>query len=140
MALIPLNTFKTKTTKLTSATAYTSWTGPTMQTSTVYTAPIGVTAIILMAQVSNITTQTQICSFIHHRNRPVLKDAQGNGGQDGNVDSYLVKDFEIPGNDAATVLTGKLIIEQLDSIRAYNNGNSNQSLQLVLSVLETANS
>ena len=138
MALIPLNTFKTKTTKLTSATAYTSYTLG-MQTSTVYTAPIGVTAIILMAQVANLSTITQTCSFVHHRNRPVLRDAQGNGGQDGNIDSYLVKNFEIPGGDAATVLTGKLIIEQLDSIRAYNLSSSTNSLQLVLSVLETAN-
>ena len=141
MALIPLNTFKTKTTKITSATSYTSWAGKTsgMQTSTVYTAPIGVTAIILMAQISNITSSTQTVSFIHHRQRPVLQDAQGNGGQDADVDSYLVKDFQIPGGDAATVLTGKLILEQLDSIRAYNNSDSTQSLQLVLSVLETAN-
>jgi hypothetical protein len=139
MALIPLNTFKTKTTKLTSATAYTNYTAG-MQTSTVYTAPIGVTAIILMAQVANLSTLTQTCSFVHHRNRPVLRDAQGNGGQDGNVDSYLVKNFEIPGGDAATVLTGKLILEQLDSVRAYNLSSSTQSLQLVLSVLETANS
>ena len=139
MALIPLNTFKTKTTKITSSTAYTSWESG-MTTSTVYTAPIGVTAIILMAQISNLTTQTQSVSFIHHRNRPVLRDAQGNGGQDGNIDSFLVKDFEVPGNDAAAVLTGKLIIEQLDSIRAYNGSTSTDALQLVLSVLETANS
>jgi hypothetical protein len=139
MALIPLNTFKTKTTKLTSSTAYTSYRSG-MTTSTVYTAPIGVTSIVLMAQVSNISTQTQLCSFVHHRNRPVLRDSQGNGGQDGNIDSFLVKDFAIPAGDSAAVLTGKLIIEQLDSIRAYNSSNSTQTLQLVLSILETANS
>ena len=139
MALIPLNTFKTKTTKLTSSTAYTSFeTG--MTTSTVYTAPIGVTSIILMAQVANLSTQTQYCNFIHHRNRPVLRDSQGNGGQDGDTDSYLVKQFAIPAGDSAAVLTGKLIIEQLDSIRAYGASSSTNSLQLVLSVLETANS
>ena len=139
MALIPLNTFKTKTTKLTSATAYTSYeTG--MSTSTVYTAPIGVTSIILMAQVANISTQTQYCNFIHHRNRPILRDSQGAGEQAGNTDSYLVKNFAIPAGDSAAVLTGKLIIEQLDSIRAYNDSGNTTSLQLVLSVLETANS
>ena len=139
MALIPLNTFKTKTTKLTSSTSYTAYnTGAT--TSTVYTAPIGVTSIILMAQVANLTTQTQYCNFIHHRNRPVLRDSQGAGEQTGNTDSYLVKDFAIPAGDSAAVLTGKLIIEQLDSIRAYNDSNSTGTLQLVLSVLETANS
>ena len=138
MALIPLNTFKTKTTKLTSSTAYTNWT-PGNFTSTVYTAPIGVTAIVLMAQVANISTQTQYCSFMHHRNRRVLQDAQGNGGQDPNIDSYLVQDFAIPSGDSAAVLTGKLILEQLDSIRAYNSSASTTTLQLVLSILETAN-
>jgi hypothetical protein len=127
MAQLPLNTFKTKTSILSTST-----------TATVYTAPIGVTAIILMAQVSNIGTQTQNVSFIHHRNRPVLADAQGNGYQAPNTDSYLVKDFGIPNNDAGTPLSGKMIVESLDSIRAFADREG--TLQLVLSVLETANS
>lgn len=136
MALIPLNTFKTKTTVLSSSTSYFAYTTGTT-TSTVYTAPIGVTSIILMAQVANISTQTQYCSFMHHRNRPILSDAQGNGSQPGNTDSLLVRNFAIPAGDSASVLTGKLILEQLDSIRAH--GSSTSTLQLVLSVLETAN-
>ena len=133
MALIPLNTFKSKTTLLKNST-----TGTT--STTVYTAPIGVTSIILMAQVANVSTVTQYCSFIHHRNRRVLADAQGNGAQPGNVDSYLVTSFAIPAGDAGTVLSGKLILESLDSIRAYSHGaQSSSTLQLVLSVLETAN-
>lgn len=126
MALIPLNTFKTKTSMLGDVT-----------TGTVYVAPVGVTSIILMAQIANTTTATQFVSVIHHRNRPVLADAQGNGAQANNVDSYLVRDFAIPPNDSGSVLTGKLIIESLDSVRAYSIvGNS---CQLVLSILETAN-
>jgi hypothetical protein len=126
MAQLPLNTFKTKTTKLTSST-----------TATVYTSPIGVTAIILMAQLSNLTTTTQTVSFVHFRNRPILADAQGNGGQPPQTPSYLVKDFAIPPNDAATPLTGKMIIESLDKIWAYSSNSG--TVQLVLSVLETAN-
>jgi hypothetical protein len=126
MALIPLNTFKTKTAILGSNS-----------TSTVYTAPVGVTAIILMAQVANLSTGTQVLNFVHHRNRPVLADAQGNGAQAGNVDSPLVKNFQVPTNDAASVLTGKLIIESLDSIRAYSG--TTGTLQLTLSILESAN-
>lgn len=126
MALIPLNSFKTKTSVLTENT-----------TATVYTAPIGVTTIVLMAQVSNISTATQYVNFIHHRNRPVLADAQGNGAQPGNVDSYMVKNFAIPAGDAGTVLTGKMVLESLDSIRA--SASTTGSLQLTLSVLETAN-
>jgi len=127
MAQLPLNTFKTKTAKLSSST-----------TATVYTAPIGVTAIILMAQLSNLSTTTQTVSFLHYRNRPVLADAQGNGYQAPQTPSYLVKDFAIPPNDAATPLTGKMIIESLDRIWAYSA--TSGTVQLVLSVLETANS
>lgn len=126
MALIPLNTFKTKTFLLND-----------ISTQTVYTAPVGVTSIVLMAQVSNISTQTQLINFIHHRNLPVLADAQGFGAQSPDTDSYLVKDFPIPEADAASILTGKLVIETLDSIRA--SVSSSGTCQLLLSILETAN-
>ena len=56
MALIPLNTFKTKTQVLTTST-----------TATIYTAPIGTTAIILMTQIANVTNATQYVSFGHYR-------------------------------------------------------------------------
>lgn len=128
MALIPLNTFKTKTARVSDGV---------ISTSTVYTAPIGVTSIILMAQVANIGTQTETVSFLHHRNRRVLADAQGNGAQPGNVDTYLIKDYIIPPQDAANPLSGKLIIETLDSIRC--TGSNTSTLQLTLSILETAN-
>lgn len=127
MAQLPLNTFKTKTAKL----------GDTPGT-TVYTAPIGTTAIVLMAQVSNLSTQTHYVSFSHFRNRPILADAQGNGGQAGQTTSTLVMNYGIPPNDAGSPLSGKMILEQLDSVQAY--ADSTGTLQLVLSVLETANS
>lgn len=126
MALIPLNTFKTKTFLLNSNS-----------TQTVYTAPVGVTSIVLMAQIANISTVTQIVNVLHHRNLPVLADAQGFGAQPGNTDAFLVKNFEIPPNDAASILTGKLIIEALDSVRASVSNSG--TCQLVLSILETAN-
>ena len=129
MAQLPLNTFKTKTAMLGVNTG---------TASTVYTAPIGVTAIVLMAQIANLTSSTAAVSFIHYRNRPVLADAQGNGAQPANTESPLVKDFEIPNNDAGVPLAGKMIIESLDSVRAY--ASTPNALQLVLSVLETANS
>ena len=128
MAQLPLNTFKTKTAVLGTTTG---------TAATVYTAPIGVTAIILMAQIANLTTSTANVSFIHYRNRPVLQDAQGNGGQAANTESPLVKDFQIPSNDAGVPLSGKMIIESLDSVRAY--ADTPNALQLILSVLETAN-
>ena len=126
MALIPLNTFKTKTAILTTNT-----------TATIYTAPIGVTTIILMAQIANVSTLTQTVSFLHHRNLPVLPDSQGNGAQDPNVSTEMVKDFQIPANDAASVLQGKMVIESLDSVRAH--ASDDNVLKVTLSILETAN-
>ena len=126
MALIPLNTFKTKTAVLTSST-----------TATVYTAPVGVTSIILMTQVANITTQTQYVSFQHYRNLPVLADAQGNGAQSAATVTEMLDKFEIPPNDAASMTTGKMIIESLDSVRCYATNSG--TCKLTMSVLETAN-
>jgi hypothetical protein len=128
MAQLPLNTFKTKTAKLGTKSG---------TSATVYTAPIGITAIVLMAQVSNLGTSTHFVTFSHYRNRPILADAQGNGGQTAKTTSTLVLNYAIPANDAGSPLAGKMIIEQLDSIQAY--GDVPDQLQLVLSVLETAN-
>jgi hypothetical protein len=126
MALIPLNTFKTKTAMLT-----------TSSTATIYTAPIGTTAIILMTQVTNISTVTQYVNFGHFRRLAVLPDAQGNGGQTGQTYTPMVVNFAVPKNNATNVTTGKMIVESLDSVRAWS-GNAN-AVQVTLSVLETAN-
>jgi hypothetical protein len=128
MALIPLNTFKTKTAVLSTSTS-----------TTVYVAPIGVTSIILMAQVSNIdTVSDHNVTFAHKRRFRVLPDAQGNNAQDPNVVTELVSGFLIPSQDSGALITGKLIVESQDSIIAYGN-DATGKLKLVLSVLETAN-
>ncbi len=126
MALIPLNTFKTKTAILTD-----------VSTATVYVTPIGVTSIVLMAQVTNISTTTQFVTFSHYRNLPVLPDSQGNGAQPADTVTELVKDFAVPSGDAAAMTTGKLIVESLDSVRCSvtNSG----TCKITLSILETAN-
>jgi hypothetical protein len=126
MAQLPLNTFKTKTALLTNVPG-----------TTVYTAPIGTTAIILMAQVSNVSTATHSVSFSHFRNRPILADAQGNGAQAARTTSTLVLNYAIPPGDAASPLSGKMIVESLDSVQAHSDATG--VLQLVLSILETAN-
>lgn len=127
MALLPLNVFKTKTALLTTAT-----------TTHVYTAPVGVTAIILMANAANVDLiNTHLVTFSHYRNLVVLADTQGNGGQQGNTITEQVLGFPIPNNNAASLLSGKMIIESLDSIIAY--ADTENSVKLTLSILETAN-
>lgn len=126
MAQLPLNTFLTKTTVLTTST-----------TASVYTCPIGVTSIVLMAQLANLSTTTQAVSFAHYRFRTVLPDAQGFGGQPGDTTSLLVNNFLIPPGDAGVPLSGKMIVEELDSIRAFAENSG--TVQLTLSILQTAN-
>ena len=127
MAQLPLNKFLTKTAMLT-----------TSSTATVYTAPIGTTAIVLMAQVANLSTDTtHYVTFEHFRYKTILPDAQGFGGQKGLTPSMLVSQYAIPPNDAGTPLSGKMIVEELDSVRAYTDTTS--TMQLVMSILQTAN-
>lgn len=91
--------------------------------TTVYTASFGITAIILMAQVANISGNTGNVSFTHV--------AQG-----GNA-TELVKNYSVPKNDAANLLTGKLIVEQNNSVKIVASGNN--TFKLTMSVLESTN-
>lgn len=105
-----LNVFRTVTASITTT--------PT----DVYTAPDGYSAIILMAQVTNVTTTTAEVTVAH---------------KSGTTVTELIKDFEISGNDAAAATTGKLVVETGHSIRA--SAGTNGSLKLTLSILESAN-
>lgn len=90
--------------------------------NTIYTAPPGFTAIVLMAQISNITTNPYAANV---------------GVVANSTETSLVTNFEIPANDAAGILTGKLVLESDQSLVAAANNNS--SLQMVLSILESQN-
>jgi len=105
----PLNTFKTVTANLTTTSA------------TIYTTPSNTTTIVLMAQVANITNTSANVTANHY---------------DGSsVTTELVKNFAIPGADAAGLLTGKLILQAGQSFTA--NVSANNALKLTLSLLET---
>ena len=106
-----INTFKTVTANIT-----------TVET-TVYSAPFGITAIILMAQCANITESSHNVSFSH-------VSPSGNKTE-------LVKNYKVLKNDAANLLTGKLIVEQNNSVKIV--ASSNNSLKLTMSVLESTN-
>lgn len=89
---------------------------------TVYTTPAGYSGIVLMAQLSNITSGTVDSSMF------VQKGA--------NLTS-LVTDFPIPSNDAAGALSGKLVLEAGQSLFAL--ASADDSIQLTLSILESQN-
>jgi hypothetical protein len=106
-----INTFRTVTANVTTSN------------TAVYTTPAAITSIILMAQVANITENTENVSFSH---------VNTNGAK-----TELVKNYPVLKNDAAGLLTGKLIVEQNCSVEIH--ASSNNSLKLTMSVLETTN-
>jgi hypothetical protein len=110
MATLPLNSFKTLAFELTTST------------QTIYETPEAVTTIVLGAQATNIGLDPVTVKFTLVKN---------------DTNFVMLKDFEIPVNDAAEVTTGKLVIETGASVTA--SAGSNNSVNLVLSILETSN-
>lgn len=92
-------------------------------TNTVYEAPPLYSSIVLSAQISNITGATESVTM------SVLAPDSS--------ETQLVEDFEIPGNDAASPLVGKLVLETGWGISV--SASTNGALKLVLSILESKN-
>ena len=109
-ATLPLNSFKTKALELTTAT------------TTVYTTPSGVTTIVLGAPVKFVMVIPVTVKFALTLN---------------GTEFILLRDFEIPANDAADVITGKLVIPTGGVISA--SAGANNGVNLVFSILETSN-
>ena len=105
-----LNIFRTVTADVTNSIA------------NVYTCPSGYTAVVLLAQVSNITSGTISIS--------------GNVFQLSGNNVSLVKSASLPANDAINLVGGRLILQTGDSFAVGANVSS--SSQLTLSLLETS--
>ena len=105
-----LNTFRTVTANVTNSIA------------NVYTCPSGYSAVVLLAQVSNITNGTILVS--------------GNIYQIGGNNVSLVQGASLPANDAINLVGGRLILQTGDSFAV--GANVNAASQLTLSVLETS--
>jgi hypothetical protein len=108
--LVPLNTFKSLTKTVTNAD------------QVAYTTPIGVSTVVLLSQFSNITATTGTVSA------NVVKSGTA---------TEIVKDFAIPGNDAGTILTGRLVLEEGDQI--VIRASAVDKFKFIFSYLETAN-
>ncbi len=103
-----LNVFKTVTANLTTAS------------TSVYSTPLGYATVVLLAQISNITSN--------------VITVTARIDQSGNVTS-LIEAATLPPNDAYNVLTGRLILNYGDQFKV--NASVNSSAQLTLSILET---
>ena len=111
MALnLPLNTFISRPFNITTSE------------QVVYTAPTGISSIVLSAQASNTTTSPVTVSFNFIKN---------------DLSYSLLKEFIILPNDSADLINGKLIVEQGCSLKII--AGSPNSIDLVLSILETSN-
>jgi hypothetical protein len=110
MATAPLNEFKSVTADL------------SIDEEVFYTTPPDTTAIILLAQVANITNgelaESANVTFLTSLNN-----------------TELVKNYTIPPGDAASVLTGKLVLEPQQFLSGF--ASSNNSLKITISILET---
>jgi len=112
---LALNVFQTVTTVITDIE------------QEVYTAPVGYTGVFLLAQVTNIASGSEDVTVLHRRNVSGVP-----------VDTELMKQFPISGNDTLNLFTGKLILESGDKLvlsATLNTGN----LKFVGSILETLN-
>lgn len=88
----------------------------------IYTAPIGYTGVVLLAQVTNTGSSTHTISFGYRR--------------DG-VDTEVIKNLAIPASDTANLLSGKLVIETGDTLTIV--GSNSTDLKYISSILETSN-
>jgi len=105
-----LNTFRTVTATVTNTIA------------NVYTAPQGYSAVVLLAQVSNLNAGTILVS--------------GNIYQLTGNNVSLVQNASLPPEDAISLVGGRLILQTGDSFAV--GANVNGVSQLTLSVLETS--
>jgi hypothetical protein len=91
----------------------------------IYTCPIGVASIVILSQVTNISSGICSVTAIHSRTTESPSDYR------------FAKSVPIPPNDSySLVADGRLALETNDVIKIQ--ASSNSSLELVLSILETA--
>lgn len=90
----------------------------------IYTAPVGYTGVVLLAQCTNIGSQTQKITFSHERTTAGIA-----------VTTEILKDFPIESNDSANLLVGKLVLESNDTI--VLSGTNGTDLKFLGSILET---
>jgi len=92
----------------------------------VYTAPVGYSGVVLLAQATNIDSTSHTISFSHERTSSGIA-----------VTTEILKDFVIPANDSANLLAGKLVVEANDVL--IFSADTNSGVKFIGSILETLN-
>jgi hypothetical protein len=92
----------------------------------VYSAPVGYTGVVLLAQVANIGATSYDVSLSHQRSVAGIA-----------VTTEMLKNYPISGNDTSSLLAGKLVLESGDKL--VLSGSNGTNLKFVGSILETLN-
>jgi hypothetical protein len=92
----------------------------------IYTAPIGYTGVVLLAQTANVGNNTQTVSFSHQRSVSGIA-----------VTTEILKNFPIAASDTANLLSGKLVLESGDVL--VLSASSGTDVKFLGSILETLN-
>jgi len=92
----------------------------------IYTAPVGYTGVVLLAQAANIGNDTHTISFSHQRTSAGIA-----------VTTEILKNFPISGSDSANLLAGKLVLESSD-VLVFSSSNAT-NVKFIGSILETLN-
>jgi len=92
----------------------------------IYTAPVGYTGVVLLAQAANVGGSTHTVSLSHERTTAGVA-----------VTTEIVKQLPIESSDTANLLPGKLVLETDDVlILEASNGSD---VKFLGSILETLN-
>ena len=92
----------------------------------IYTAPVGYTGVVLLAQAANIGNNTQTVSFSHQRSTAGIA-----------VTTEILKTFPIPASDTANLVAGKLVLESGDVL--VLSASNATDIKFLGSILETLN-
>ena len=92
----------------------------------IYTAPVGYSGVVLLAQAANVVSETYQVSLSHERS---VSGAA--------VTTEIIKNLPIESSDTANLLAGKLILETGDILVLSANNATN--VKFIGSILETLN-
>ena len=92
----------------------------------IYTAPVGYTGVVLLAQAANVGSQTQTVSFSHQRSVAGVA-----------VTTEIIKELPIEASDTANILQGKLVLETNDVL--VLSASNATDIKFLGSILETLN-
>lgn len=92
----------------------------------IYTAPVGYTGVVLLAQVANVGNISYDVSFSHQRTVAGIA-----------VTTEIQVQTPIESKDTVNLLSGKLVLESGDKL--VLSGSNSNNLKFLASILETLN-